>query len=195
MRSTLHQLPTTKNSAGDKRRTPTPSCAAPLPLLLPPACSLGGVCYRLKLRVGLKDPPTSGAWEKKGPHFFHFNLVGTKQHLFMNANIRRICSAMFHTQMSGSSSEPSYSPLPLSLAPSEPKCSPSEEPLVPFLKEDPNEACSDEEEDDDGDECNVDFLFPFLPRFLFLLFSFFLFVPIDDVPRFMSRHELDLLFL
>ena len=44
MRSTLHQLPTTKNSAGAKRCTPTPSCAAPLPLLLPPACSLGGVC-------------------------------------------------------------------------------------------------------------------------------------------------------
>ena len=57
----------------------------------------------------------------------------------MNANIRRICSPVFQTQISDTSSEPTYSPLPLSPARSE------------VLEEDPYEARSDEEDDDDED--------------------------------------------
>ena len=51
---------------------------------------------------------------KKGINFFHFHSVETKQHIFMNADIRCICCAIFQTQMSNTSSERNYSPLPLS---------------------------------------------------------------------------------
>ena len=57
----------------------------------------------------------------------------------MNASMKHICSAIFQTQMSDTSSEPNYSPLPLSPARSE------------VLEEDLYEACSDEEDDDDED--------------------------------------------
>ena len=67
--------------------------------------------------------------------FLHFQSAGTEQHIFMNASIKRICCAISQTQMSDTSSEPNYSPLPLSPAPSE------------VLEEDPCEACSDEEDD------------------------------------------------
>ena len=57
----------------------------------------------------------------------------------MNASIKRTCSTIFQTQMSDTSSDRNYSPLPLSPAPSE------------VLKEDPYEACSDEEDNDEED--------------------------------------------
>ena len=66
-------------------------------------------------------------------------IAGTEQQIFINASIKRTCSAIFQTQMSDTSSEVNYSPLPLSPAPSE----------VP--EEDPYEVCSDEEHNDEED--------------------------------------------
>ena len=66
-------------------------------------------------------------------------IAGTEVHIFINASIKRICSAIVRTEMSDTSSEPKYSPLPLSPAPSE------------ILQEEPYEACSDKEDDDEED--------------------------------------------
>ena len=66
-------------------------------------------------------------------------IAGAQQRIFTNASIKRNCSTIFQTQMSDTSSELNYSPLPLSPAPSE------------VLEEDPYEACSHEEENDEED--------------------------------------------
>ena len=70
---------------------------------------------------------------------FHLEGLENEQRIDINASIKRICSTDFQTQMSDTSSEPNYSPLSLSPAPSE------------VLKEDPYEACSDEEDNDEED--------------------------------------------
>ena len=70
-----------------------------------------------------------------------------EQRIFINASIKRICSTIFQTQktqiivtqMSDTSSEINYSPLPLSPAPWE------------VFEEDPYEACSEEEDTDSED--------------------------------------------
>ena len=46
-------------------------------------------------------------------------IAGAEQRIFVNASIKRICSTIIQTQMSDTSSEVNYSPLPLSPAPSE----------------------------------------------------------------------------
>ena len=67
--------------------------------------------HRSGLRLGLKDLPTSGACAcitenggKKELIFLHFQSVGTKQHILMNASIKPICSAILQTQISDTSS-------------------------------------------------------------------------------------------
>ena len=76
---------------------------------------------------------------KTGIDFLIQWIAGTEQHIYINANIKRICSAIFQTQMSDTSSQPNYSPLPLFPGPSD------------VLEEDPHEACTDEEDDDEED--------------------------------------------
>ena len=76
---------------------------------------------------------------KKELIFLHIQSVGTEKQICMSASSKGTCSAIFQSQMSDTSSEPNYIPLPLSPAPLE------------VLEEDPHEACSDEEEDDEED--------------------------------------------
>ena len=82
--------------------------------------------------------------KRKGIDYLIELMSGTEQHIFINGSIKRICSAIFQTQMSNTSSEPNYSPLCLSPAPSD------------VLEKDPYQACSDEE-DDDGEDATMKF--------------------------------------